>query len=183
MSDERYRANLDRPEAALAYAADALREGVPRAEVEAQLLDRGVAREAVADILERAWSAAPADYNAVAFRVALRATGLPTFREARAALTEIDDRLVTDAEVERYVAFCRELADYCIVHGIQRHADISLWSVLRTADYGTASRTALGRWWHEGVWGPLKSVVEGGAFALRLPGWFALQQQLLARYG
>jgi hypothetical protein len=45
--------------------------------------------------------------------VALRATGLPTFREARAALADIDDRRVTDAKVERYVAFCRELADYC----------------------------------------------------------------------
>jgi hypothetical protein len=121
-------------------------------------------------------------YNREAFAIAQRATVAPNFHEARAILAEIASEKISDPDVASYVEFCKDLAQYCIDHGIQRSADLNPWSVLVTADKGKAARTAFGRWWQRGVAGPIMSVLEGGWLAVRLRGWFKLQEELTARY-
>ena len=122
------------------------------------------------------------EYNREAFLTALRATVVTSFHEARAVLLGIAEERITDPEVAKYVEFCKDLAQYCIDHGIQRGSNLNLWSVLIDADKEKAARTVLGRWWQRGIVGPVASVVQGGWLAVRLRGWLRLQEQLRQRY-
>jgi hypothetical protein len=122
------------------------------------------------------------DYNREAFLTAAQATGAASFHEARAALDGIIEERITDPDVAKYVEFCKDLARCCIDHGIRRGTDLNPWSALAGADKEKAGRTVLGRWLQHGIIGPIASLFEGGWLALRLRGWFKLQERLLLRY-
>jgi hypothetical protein len=122
------------------------------------------------------------DYNREAFVTALRATGASTFQEARAVLAEIKEERISDPDVAKYVEFCKDLAKYCLDHGIQRGSEINPWSILVNADKKQTARTLLRRWWQRGVAGPVVSAVEGVWLAVRLRGWFKLQEKLFSKY-
>jgi len=122
------------------------------------------------------------DYNAIAFKTAMEATNTSTFAEASSVLAEIDTGRLTDSDVQDYVSFCKELSQFCIDHGIQRSAELNLWSVLKTADHGKTAKTLLGRWWKDGIVGPIKSAAEGAWLAARLRPFFDRQERLAAKY-
>ena len=95
------------------------------------------------------------DYNREAFATAQRATVTPNFHEARAILSGIAvEERISEPDVAKYVELCTDLAVYCIDHGIQRSADLNLWSVLVTADHGKAASTLVGRWWRRTISAP-----------------------------
>jgi hypothetical protein len=123
------------------------------------------------------------DDNREAFVTALRATGASTFQEARAVLAEISEERISDPDVAKYVEFCKNLAQYCLDHGIQRGSEINPWSVLVNADKKKTARTLFGRWLQRGVTGPIALAVEGIWLGIRLRGWFKLQECLAAQYG
>jgi hypothetical protein len=122
------------------------------------------------------------DVNAKAFQIAQSSTIMASFYDARALLSEISIEKITDPNVESYVTFCKELAEYCIDLGIQRSADISMLQVLTTATWGRTIKTVIWRILKGDIWAPVLIAIEGCGFALRLPGWFRLQKRLMAKY-
>lgn len=121
--------------------------------------------------------------NAKAFHIAQRATIMNSFYDARALLIKIKIQKITDPDVESYVVFCNELAEYCINHGIQRSANRNLLQVLMTATWARAIKTVIWRMLRGDIWAPVLIFIEGCGFALRLPRWFKLQERLVAKYG
>ena len=82
--------------------------------------------------------------------------------------------------MDEFVKYCNDLVDFCIEYGIQKQADLDLFAILTTTDYGKLIKSALiDPFWGNDPFVGLNRLVGEGA---KLTWYTDTYQKLLQKY-